>query len=109
MNPSNIPFQLTDWNIISATEHEGITGSAFWKTLQFGDLRIRMVEYSKDYCADHWCSKGHFILVLEGSLIIEHKDNSVLFLKKDMSYFVGDNSMEHLAKTTEGAKVLIVD
>jgi hypothetical protein len=27
-----------------------------------------MVEYTPGYVADHWCQKGHVLLVLEGEL-----------------------------------------
>ena len=51
---SNIEFQTINWSLIEATEHTGETGTSFWRTLQLPGIRLRMVEYSKGYLADHW-------------------------------------------------------
>jgi hypothetical protein len=40
----DIAFGLTDWARVESTEHNGTTGVAYWRTRQFGDLRVRMVE-----------------------------------------------------------------
>ncbi len=63
-----IPFQITDWKKVVVSEHPGVTGMAYWRSLQLGDLRVRLVEYSAGYLADHWCQKGHILLVLEGEI-----------------------------------------
>jgi len=55
----NIPFETIDWTKVEKTEHTGETGTSFWQTLQKDGLRIRIVEYSAGYLADHWCEKGH--------------------------------------------------
>ncbi len=68
---SNIPFQAIDWSQIEKVAYKGETGTAFWQTIQFSGLRIRLVEYSKDYMADHWCQKGHIVHCLEGSFVSE--------------------------------------
>ena len=64
MHISAIPFGTTDWSRITPTEHPGEQGCAYWRTQQFGDLRVRMVEYTPGYVADHWCVKGHILLCL---------------------------------------------
>jgi hypothetical protein len=109
MNPNNIPFQVTDWDTIPATEHKGETGVAYWKTIQYGDLRIRMVEYSKNYKADHWCQKGHIIYCIEGEMISELEDGRTFPLKKGMSYQVSDDLSSHRSISKEGVKLLIID
>ncbi len=64
MEMVGIPFAGTDWSEIPATEHPGETGVALWRTIQLGTIRVRTVEYSPGYAADHWCKKGHGLLCL---------------------------------------------
>lgn len=105
----NIPFQTTSWDHIPATEHPGITGKAYWKTLQFEGLRIRQVEYSANYLADHWCEKGHIIYCIEGEMDTELKDGSIHKLTKGMSYQVSDDLSSHRTSSENGVKLFIVD
>jgi hypothetical protein len=109
MNETPIPFQITDWHSVPVTEHPGETGMAYWKTLQFGDLRIRMVEYSADYLADHWCSKGHIIYCIEGEMVTELADGSKHTLAQGMTYQVSDELSSHRSCSRHGVKLLIVD
>ncbi len=104
-----IPFDVTDWSTAFSTPYPGETGVATWKTLQLGGLRIRMVEYSKNYLADHWCEKGHLLFVLEGELITELKDGKKFHMTKGMSYQVSDELSSHRSFSPNGAKLLIVD
>ena len=106
---NNILFQQTDWSKVNATEHKGETGVAYWKTLQFDDLRIRMVEYSKNYLADHWCEKGHIIYCIEGEMTTELSDGQKFVLKKGMSYQVSDDLSSHRTYSKDGVKLFIVD
>ncbi|MFH0734574.1 MAG: DHCW motif cupin fold protein [bacterium] len=106
---SNIPFITTDWSTITPTEHKGETGMAYWRTQNFDNIRVRMVEYSPGYLADHWCLKGHIILCLEGELHTELKDGRTFILKPGQTYQVADNSEAHKSSTTIGAKLFIVD
>ncbi len=106
---SDIKFGLTNWNDIPIERHEGTTGHAIWKIQQFGAIRVRMVEYSKNYLADHWCDKGHIIFCIEGEMITELKDGRKFSLKKGMSYQVGDNAESHRTQSAEGVKLFIVD
>jgi hypothetical protein len=105
----NIPFQVTDWSAVPAVTHKGETGEAYWRTLQFGDLRIRHVEYSPNYKADHWCEKGHIIFCIEGEMDTELKDGSVHTLKAGMSYQVSDNLSSHKTFSRNGVKLFIAD
>ncbi|MBC7747426.1 MAG: DHCW motif cupin fold protein [Methylotenera sp.] len=109
MNTAGIPFQITNWEIVPATEHPGETGLAIWKTLLFGDLRIRMVEYSANYLADHWCTKGHIIFCIEGEMISELLDGSEHMLNKGMTYEVSDGMSSHRSYSNDGAKLMIID
>ena len=109
MKISDIPFNVTDWEKVDPEEHKGETGSAFWRTKLFGDIRIRMVEYTPGYSADHWCSKGHIILCLEGLLTTELDDGQKFILAPGMSYHVSDNTGSHRSSTLLGAKLFIVD
>lgn len=108
MNPV-IPFQTTDWSSIPSTEHKGDTGTAFWKTLSFERLRIRMVEYSPNYTADHWCEKGHIIYCITGEMDTELADGSIHKLSAGMSYQVSDNMSSHRTSSVNGVKLFIVD
>ena len=109
MNISDFAFGTTDWTTVPRTEHAGITGQAFWRTQQFGAIRVRMVEYSPGYVADHWCSKGHILLCLEGELQTELEDGSQHVLRPGMSYQVADKAEAHRSMAPKGAKLFIVD
>ena len=104
-----IAFGTTDWSAVPPTEHPGETGMAFWRTRQFGPIRVRMVEYSPGYLADHWCSKGHILLVLDGTLDTELADGRRVTLTPGMSYQVADEAEAHRSTTATGAKLFIVD
>jgi quercetin dioxygenase-like cupin family protein len=106
---SDIPFGTTDWSSVERTEHAGDTGLATWRTRSFGDLRVRMVEYSPGYRADHWCVKGHILLCLEGELHTELKDGRTFTLGPGSSYQVADDAEPHRSSTAIGAKLFIVD
>jgi quercetin dioxygenase-like cupin family protein len=109
MQMSGIPFGTTDWSGIERTEHKGDTGMAYWRSRQFGAIRVRMVEYSPGYAADHWCKKGHILLCLEGELSAELEDGRTFILKPGMSYQVADQAEAHRSSTVSGAQLFIVD
>jgi hypothetical protein len=109
MKITNFPFAVTDWTKVEPTEHVGETGTAIWRTRQFGDIRVRMVDYSPGYKADHWCSKGHVLLCLEGELRTELKDGRSFVLTPGTSYQVTDDSEPHRSSTAGGARLFIVD
>ena len=109
MQMSGIPFGTTDWAGIQPIEHRGETGCAYWRARQFGSIRVRMVEYTPGYAADHWCVKGHVLLCVEGQLDTELKDGRKFTLSAGMSYQVADNAEPHRSRTAIGAKLFIVD
>ena len=106
---TDIPFTTIDWKKIEPTEHAGVTGKALWRTFEKGNIRVRMVEYTPGYLADHWCSKGHILLVLEGELVTELKNGEKHILQPGSSYQVSDDTMPHRSYTETGAKLFIVD
>lgn len=109
MNMQDIPFGTTDWQDVEKTVHPGESGVAYWRTRNFGGIRVRMVEYSPGYLADHWCVKGHILLCLEGELETEFQDGRRFVLKPGTSYQVADNAEPHRSRTNTGAKLFIVD
>jgi hypothetical protein len=109
MKITDVPFGVTDWSEVPRTEHPGETGTAWWRTREIGNLRVRMVEYSAGYLADHWCPRGHVLLVLEGELVTELRDGSLHTLRPGQSYQVADGAMPHRSRTDGGARLFIVD
>ncbi|HLA32238.1 MAG TPA: DHCW motif cupin fold protein [Pseudomonas sp.] len=109
MDIGNIPFGTTDWSLIEASEHAGETGMAYWRTQVFGAIRVRMVDYTPGYLADHWCQKGHILLCLEGELHTELADGRRFVMTPGMSYQVADQAEAHRSSTTTGARLFIVD
>ena len=109
MRISDIPFGTTDWSSIEPTAYPGEAGVATWRTRQFGDIRVRMVEYTPGYLADHWCQKGHILFCLEGQLDTELEDGRVFTLTAGTSYQVADGAEPHRSSTKTGAKLFIVD
>ncbi|MGA2082239.1 MAG: DHCW motif cupin fold protein [Holophaga sp.] len=109
MDMKDIPFGTTDWSRIEPTEHKGTTGMALWRTATFGGIRVRMVEYTPGYLADHWCSKGHILLCLEGELHTELEDGRTFVLTPGTSYQVADRAEAHRSSTRTGARLFIVD
>jgi quercetin dioxygenase-like cupin family protein len=109
MNMQNIPFGTTDWSRVEPVEKSAQAGKAFWRTQQFGDVRVRMVEYTAGYVSDHWCVKGHILLCLEGELHTQLEDGRTFTLKPGMSYQVADNAEPHRSTSPNGAKLFIVD
>jgi len=106
---SNIPFQTIDWTSIEKIEYKGETGVASWQTVQFDGLRVRLVEYSNGYKADHWCQKGHIVFCLDGEFISELSTGEEIILTKGQTYIVSDELSSHRSVSTNGVKLLIID
>jgi hypothetical protein len=105
----NIPFQTIDWNLIPKVEYKGESGTAFWQTVQFDGLRIRIVEYTAGYLADHWCQKGHIVHCLEGEFVSELQTGEKITLTKGMTYVVSDDLSSHRSYSKDGVRVMIID
>ena len=109
MQMADIPFGTTDWAQVEKTEHAGERGKAYWRTRKFGALRVRMVDYTPDYLADHWCVKGHILFCVAGELHTELADGRTFTLTPGMSYQVADDAEPHRSSTMHGATLFIVD
>lgn len=109
MKLKGVPFETIDWSGVPAVTHAGETGSALWRTKKFGNVRVRMVDYSPGYRADHWCSRGHVILVVEGELVTEVQGGPSHTLGPGTSYCVSDDVAPHRSKSDVGARLFIVD
>jgi quercetin dioxygenase-like cupin family protein len=110
MQIPRLPFTVTDWSRAPVTEHSGETGMAYWRTLNIGEVRVRQVEYTPGYLADHWCDRGHILYVLEGELDTELKDGRTFKLTPGMSYQVSTfGDAAHRSSTQTGAKLFVVD
>jgi hypothetical protein len=109
MKLTEIPFGTTDWAHLPAERKPGESGWADWRTCQFGDIRVRLLEYSPGYLADHWCSKGHILFCVAGGLTTELEDGRKYVLKPGMSYQVADGAEPHRSSTAIGAKLFVVD
>ncbi|MEO6721513.1 MAG: DHCW motif cupin fold protein [Ferruginibacter sp.] len=105
----SFPFQVLDWATIPKEQHKGITGFAIWQVFKMNEIRVRQVEYSPGYTADHWCSKGHIIYCITGEMETELQDGRKYILSPGMSYHVGDDCEAHRSSSEHGCKLFIVD
>jgi quercetin dioxygenase-like cupin family protein len=106
---SNIAFETIDWTDIEKVAYQGETGTAYWQTKMYNGLRVRLVEYSENYVADHWCKKGHIVHCLEGEFLSEMEDGKHYILTKGMTYIVSDEMSSHKSIAKNGVKLLIID
>ncbi len=109
MKLESFPFMALNWSTVPREERKGDEGCAYWQTHMMNDIRVRMVEYSPGYRADHWCEKGHILTCLEGEMETTLSDGRKMILSAGTSYFVGDNNEPHRSSTQTGCKLLIVD
>lgn len=109
MQMTGFPFGTTDWSQVEQTQHAGVRGVAYWRTRQFGTIRVRMIEYTPGYIADHWCAKGHIVLCTAGEMHTQPENGNSFTLKPGMSYQVADQAEPHRSSTDMGATLFIVD
>jgi quercetin dioxygenase-like cupin family protein len=109
MDISSFNFQTLDWSTIPKEERTGEKGKAYWQVKMMNTIRVRLVEYTPGYKADHWCSKGHVLHCLEGEMQTELQDGRIFILKQGMTYFVGDNNEPHRSSTEGGCRLFVVD
>jgi len=109
MKLEGIPFQTIDWSRVEPTSHPGAPGVATWRTVEVGNVRVRMVEYSAGYVADHWCERGHVIFVLDGQLETELNDGRRMTTGPGGTYVVADGDGAHRTSSPGGARLFIVD
>jgi hypothetical protein len=106
---SNIAFETIDWTGVEKVTYQGETGTAYWQTKMYDGLRVRLVEYSENYVADHWCKKGHIVHCLEGEFVSELENAGSFTLTKGMTYIVSDEMSSHKSTAKNGVKILIID
>jgi len=110
MKIEHVPYNSINWSNINPVEHKGESGTSFWQTVETGNIRVRIVEYSKGFVADHFCERGHVGLVLEGELQIKLKDRKTFQLKLGMSFLLADDKTNpHTVISDNGAKIFIID
>ncbi|HNX57591.1 MAG TPA: DHCW motif cupin fold protein [Spirochaetota bacterium] len=109
MSTQNIPYENIIWDNVPKEEHKGEQGTSFWKVKQYRGLRVRIVEYTAGYMADHWCQKGHIVHCLEGEFTSELENGEVSLLTEGMTYVVSDDLSSHRSSTQKGAKLMIID
>ena len=109
MRMTDIPFGTTDWSAIEPTTHAGDVGVATWRTRKFGEIRVRLVDYSAGYVSDHWCDKGHILFCVDGQLDTDLADGRKFTLTPGMSYQVADGTDAHRSHSAKGARLFIVD
>ncbi|MBX2933749.1 MAG: DHCW motif cupin fold protein [Ferruginibacter sp.] len=109
MKIKQFPFQTVNWEDIEAEEHQGTSGKASWKIFNMGNIRVRMVEYTAGYIANHWCNKGHIIYCIKGEMTTKLQDGREFILRQGMTYHVGDNSDAHCSTSKNGCVLFIVD
>ena len=106
---SGYAYRAIDWTSVRKDEHKGETGTSFWRTIELPGLRIRIVQYSPGYLADHWCQKGHIVHCLEGEFVNEQESGERTVMRQGMTYVVSDGASSHRSRTERGATLLIVD
>ena len=100
----------TDWSSLVSESVEGLSGNSRSKSIKYGNIRMRTMEYSPGFEADHWCPRGHIIFVLEGEITIKLKDETEQKISKGMSFICGDNETNpHMVYSKKGAFVIIID
>lgn len=109
MQIDSFPFSTLDWTNVAKEERAGDEGVAYWQVQHVNTIRVRMLEYSPGYKADHWCVKGHIMFCIEGELETLLEDGRAFTLTKGMTYFVGDNNEPHRSSSTTGCKLFVVD
>ena len=109
MQLTGFPFSTTDWSKVQHCEHKGERGCGYWRTQHFGDIRVRVIEFTPGYLADHWCTKGHTLLCVEGELLTEFKDGRQFTLTSGTSCQIPDNDKPHRSRTEIGAKLIVID
>jgi hypothetical protein len=109
MELPSLPFATVDWDQLPIERHLGERGTASSRTFRSGALRVRMVEYSAGYRANHWCRKGHVVMCVRGEFTSEQQDGRTHQIRHGMVYIVGDDMAPHRSSTETGASLFIVD
>jgi hypothetical protein len=110
MKLPDVPFLAADWDRAPRAEHPGVRGTSTWRTIEAGGLRTRIVDYTVGFESDHWCPRGHVMLVLEGDVTLRLKDGREVKMVAGQGFLAGDDEANpHMAVSERGAKVFLVD
>jgi hypothetical protein len=104
-----LPTGITDWSKLPPTAEPGASGSATMRTRDFGGIKLRLIDYSAGYRAGDWCDKAHIVYVIEGSLVVTHRDGRRFELTPGLAYHVADGEDGHQVSCEHGARIFIVD
>ena len=108
MKIEDFPFSAIDWSTVEPVEQPGETGMSVWRTVEMGDVRVRIGDFGPGFMAPGWCPRGHVVLVLEGELVTELTDGTTVVQGPGEGIHVGDGH-PHRSSTPTGAKVFVVD
>jgi hypothetical protein len=95
MRVENAPFTFIEWSAIPAVEQSGETGFSVSRTVEAGNVRARMMEYSPGFAADHRCPRGHVVLVLAGELVTELEDGRRITLTPGCGFVAANDLQPH--------------
>jgi hypothetical protein len=105
----HLPLEATDWGSVEEERQPGATGHAISKTRSYADVRVRFIEYTPGYLADHWCSKAHVIYCIAGEISIELDNGHRLNVRKGMSLATEQDGTRHRLSSDIGAVIFVVD
>ena len=79
------------------------------KCVDRNDLRMRLVEYSKEM-APHWCEKGHYGYLIEGQMEIEYENAKMIYKPGDGIFIPDGTEHRHRGKAlTETVLVFFIE
>jgi len=79
------------------------------KIYKFGDRQIRLIEYSRKMPL-HWCERGHYGYILEGTFEIEFQNRKVTYQTGDGVFIPDGKEHKHQAKVlSERVKVIFME
>ena len=79
------------------------------KFVDQNNLRIRLVEYSKDMPL-HWCEKGHYGYLIDGQLEIEFENEKIVYKSGDGIFIPDGSDHKHRGKVlTEKVSVFFIE
>lgn len=104
------PFTVVSFDKLPSHLLEGEEGSSTFCEENLAGARIRLVEYSPGYVADHWCELGHFGYMLSGNLVVELRGKTGFNLNAGQAFLVStEGDAPHRVSTVAGARMLLLD
>ena len=79
------------------------------KIVEHNGVKLRYVEYS-DEVPTHWCSRGHYGMILEGEMEIKFDNGQHIFKSGDGVFIPDGDAHRHQAKAlTQMVKAIFVE